>query len=49
MKKEFITCVLHNRKRNLDYGDHSKYLALPTEIQVAGFGIQALVVESFYK
>ena len=47
MEEEFIISVLHNRKGNLGYGDCSKNLAYSIESQVVGFGIQALVVESF--
>ena len=49
MEEEFIISVLRNRKGNLGYGDCSKYLAYSIESQVLGFGIQGLVVESFFR
>ena len=49
MEEEFIVSVLRNRKGNLGYGDCSKYLAYSIESQVLGFGIQGLVVESFFR
>ena len=49
MEEEFILGVLDYRKGDLGYGDCSKYLAYSSESQVVGFGIQALVVESFLR
>ena len=49
MEEKFIISVLRNRKGNLGYGDCSKYLAYSIESQVLGFGIQGLVVESFFR
>ena len=49
MEEEFIISVLRNRKGNLGYCDCSKYLAYSIESQVLGFGIQGLVVESFFR
>ena len=48
MKEEFITGVLHNRKESFVYGTCSNYLAYSIESQVAGFGIQASMKNSFY-
>ena len=39
MEEEFILRVLHNRKRNLGYGDCSKYLAYSIESQLWNTGI----------
>ena len=39
MEEEFILRVLHNRKRNLGYGDSSKYLAYSIESQLWNAGI----------
>ena len=39
MEEEFILRVLHNRKRNLGYGDCSKYLANSIESQLWNTGI----------
>ena len=36
------------QQKNKSYSDCSKYLAYSIENQVAGFGIQASVVESFF-
>ena len=49
MEEEFILGALDYRKGNLCYGDCTKYLAYSIEIQVVGFGIQALVVEFFLR
>ena len=49
MEEEFSISVLHNRKVNLGDGDYSNYLANSIKSQVAGFGIQRLVVESFFR
>ena len=39
MEEEFILRVLHNRKRNLGYGDCSKCLAYSIESQLWNTGI----------
>ena len=48
MEEEFVLGIPHNRKGNLCYDDCSNYLAYSNESQVAGFGIQASVVESSF-
>ena len=49
MEAESITSVLRNRKGNLSYGDCSKYLTYSIESQVVVFGIQATVMEYFFR
>ena len=37
------------QKGNVGYGDCSKYLAYSIDSQLVGFGMQGLVVESFFR